>query len=64
MFQVTVRIGVAIGPMAGVSVCEELISAADQAFYNAKGSGRNQVSKNWGGLVPAIEELVEVGQEH
>jgi diguanylate cyclase (GGDEF)-like protein len=63
-FQVTVSIGVATWPMAGVSVCEELISAADQALYNAKESGRNQVSKNWGGLVPAVEELVDVGQEH
>ena len=63
-FQVKVSIGIATWPMAGVSVCEELISAADQSLYNAKESGRNQVSKNWGGLVPAIEELVEVGQEH
>lgn len=64
LFQVTVSIGVAIGPMAGVSVCEELIFAADQALYNAKDSGRNQVVKNWAGRFPAVEELVEVGQEH
>jgi diguanylate cyclase (GGDEF)-like protein len=41
--QITVSIGVAVYPDAGVRSCQELVHAADQALYRGKDRGRNRV---------------------
>ncbi len=40
--QVTISIGIAVAPMHGKSI-KALVAAADQALYQAKGTGRNRV---------------------
>jgi len=41
--KLTVSIGIALYPQQGVSNLDELIKAADDAFYHAKNTGRNKV---------------------
>ena len=41
--KLTVSIGIALYPQQGVSNLDELIKAADDAFYHAKRTGRNKV---------------------
>jgi two-component system, cell cycle response regulator len=41
-FQLTISIGIAVGPAMGVENAAELVSAADAALYQAKRQGRNR----------------------
>jgi diguanylate cyclase (GGDEF)-like protein len=41
--RLTVSIGIATFPSAGVASTEDLIARADEALYRAKAAGRNQV---------------------
>jgi two-component system, cell cycle response regulator len=41
--RLTVSIGIATFPSAGVASTDDLINRADEALYRAKAAGRNQV---------------------
>lgn len=54
---VTISSGIATYPVVRASVCEELITSADQALYAAKDFGRNQVAVNDGAKNLRFSEL-------
>jgi len=54
---VTISCGIATYPIVRASVCEELITSADQALYAAKDLGRNQVTINDGNNFLRFTEL-------
>jgi diguanylate cyclase (GGDEF)-like protein len=61
VLHVTVSAGVATWPVTRPSVPEELVTAADNALYHAKESGRDRVSVHDGErVIPAAEFHVEV----
>ena len=54
---VTISCGIATYPIVRASVCEELITAADQALYAAKDLGRNLVAIHDGNTYLRFSEL-------
>ncbi|WP_315785689.1 MULTISPECIES: diguanylate cyclase [unclassified Bradyrhizobium] len=54
--RVTISVGVAAYPEAGIDLTE-ILRVADGALYRAKHKGRNRVELATGGMVPPIDEM-------
>ncbi|NPU09767.1 diguanylate cyclase [Bradyrhizobium sp. 83002] len=56
--RVTISVGVAAYPEAGIDLTE-ILRVADGALYRAKHKGRNRVELATGGMVPPIDEMTD-----